>query len=205
MIWFPKEGETDAAFADKDLADISKSDAVFIKIPFTEDREESPWAEKTVVPTSRLLSDNPSRDYDVPVGRTTILVTDSYGNEYFRLSSTPKADRLRMYLKRVQDQAESANDKLEKYLEKAREELEDGDRRKALRYLLRNFDDGDGPVGLEAQEESIRLYHSIMDNVRDEMKELIENGDVDGLKALEKEVKKTDLEDEIKTAIKELK
>ena len=66
--------------------------------------------------------------------------------------------------------------------------------------LLKNFKDGQ--VGLEAQEESITLYHEIMDAAREELASLISDGDTDGLKKLAADMKKTDLEGEIKSAIK---
>jgi hypothetical protein len=205
VIYFPDENDSDFELYGEDFAEISQMDAVFVKIPYTEDREESPWAEESDVPTSRLLSENPSREYDVKVGEPTVLVCDWHGNEYFRTDEKVKADALKRMIEKVADEVEDANDKLQKYYDKAKAEYDEGDTGKALKYLLKNFDDGEGPLGLPAQEESIRLYHEIMDNARAKMEELVEAGDVDGLKDLEKEVKKTPLEDEIEDAVSELK
>ena len=204
VIYFPEEGATDADFADKELARLSKSDAIFIRINYTEDREESPWAEDSVVPTSKLLSENPSRDYDVRVDQLTIIVADSYGNEFYRLTKIPSGSQLKSHLKKVRDKVEDANEKLQKNLDKARKSLEEkGDRKNALKYLLKNFKEE--LVGIEAQEESIRMYHDILDAARSEMAELKENGDIDGLKALKKDVDKTDLEEEVEEALDEIK
>ena len=204
MIFFPEENSTDADFADKELADLSKSDAVFISVPFTEDREESPWAEESVVPTSKILSDNPSREYEVRVGQLTIIVADSHGNEYYRLTKVPKANQLENYLKKVSKEVEDANEKLQKNLDKARASLEEkSDRKGAIKSLLKNFKED--VVGLEAQEESIRMYHDILDAARSELAELKEAGDAEGLKALKKELDKTDLESEIDEALDEIK
>lgn len=205
VIYFPDENDSDFELYGEDFAEISKSDALFVKIPYTEDREESPWAEESEVPTSKLLSENPSREYDVRVGEPTVIVCDWHGNEYFRTDERVRADKLEMMIKRVADEVEDANDKLERYYDRAKKEFDDGDVRKAIRYLMRNFDDGEGPVGLPAQEESIRLYHEIMDNARAKMEELIEKKDVDGLKDLEKEVRSTSLEDEVEEAIDSVK
>lgn len=203
MIYFAEENATDADFSGKDLAELSKTDAVFVKIAFTEDREVSPWAEESVVPTSKLLSDNPSRDYDVPVGRTTIIVADSYGNEYYRLSKTPKGDQLKAYISRVNDQSEKASEKLQKNLDKAKDYLDKQDRKNAVKYLLKNF--GEGVVGLTPQEESVRMYHEILDAARSELATMVENKDADGIKNLAKELKKTDMESEIDDALDSVK
>ena len=203
MIYFAEENATDADFAGKDLAELSKTDAVFVKIAFTEDREVSPWAEESVVPTSKLLSDNPSRDYDVPVGRTTIIVADSYGNEYYRLSKTPKGDQLKAYISKVNDQSEKASEKLQKNLDKAKDYLDKQDRKNAVKYLLKNF--GEGVVGLTPQEDSVRMYHEILDAARSELATMVENKDADGIKNLAKELKKTDMESEIDDALDSVK
>lgn len=204
MIYFATESASDFEFYGKELAEISKDKAVFIRIDFTEDREESPWAEESVVPTSKLLSDNPSREYDVQVGKLTVIITDSYGNEYYRVTKVPSDRQLMGYIEKVKDQVEDANDKLQKNLDKAREYLNDKkDRKNALKYLLKNFKDG--MVGLDAQEESIRMYHEILDAARSELAELKEKKDVDGLKALGKDVDKTDMEEEVDEALDEIK
>ena len=185
------------------MAELSKTDAVFVKIAYTEDREVSPWAEESVVPTSKLLSDNPSRDYDVPVGKTTIIVADSYGNEYYRLSKTPKGDQLKAYISKVNDQSEKASEKLQKNLDKAKEYLDKQDRKNAVKYLLKNFDEE--VVGLTPQEESVRMYHEILDAARSELATMIEKKDADGIKSLAKELKKTDIENEIDDALESVK
>jgi hypothetical protein len=203
VIYFPEENSTDADFSSKELAELSKTDAVFVKIPYTADREASPWAEESAVPTSKLLSDNPSREYDVKVGSSTVIVADSYGNEYYRLSKEPKADQLKAYIDRVKDQAEKATEKLQKNLDKAKAYLDKEDRKNAVKYLLKNFDED--VVGLDPQEESIRMYHDILDAARSELATMVEKKDADGIKNLAKEFKKTDMEDEIDEALDSVK
>jgi hypothetical protein len=203
VIYFPEENSTDADFSSKELAELSKTDAVFVKIPYTADREASPWAEDSAVPTSKLLSDNPSREYDVTVGKSTVIVADSYGNEYYRLSKEPNADQLKAYIDRVKDQAEKATEKLQKNLDKAKTYLDKEDRKNAVKYLLKNFDED--LVGLDPQEESIRMYHEILDAARSELATMVEKKDADGIKNLAKEFRKTDMESEIDEALDSVK
>ncbi|MCA8915813.1 MAG: hypothetical protein KDB90_10420 [Planctomycetes bacterium] len=182
---------------------MSKMDAMFMKIAYTADREVSPWAEESVVPTSKLLSDNPSREYKVAVGKPAVLVCDWYGNEYFRTDNKVRADKLKLMIAKVSDLVEDANKKLQKNLDKAKESADKEDSKGAIKDLLKNFKED--VVGLEAQEGSIRLYHEIMDGIRAKKDELVEKGDVDGLKELGKIVKKTELEKEIDEAMEAAK
>ena len=176
---------------------------MFVKVPYTEDREKSPWAEDTCVPTSKILSDNPSRDYNVAVGKVTIVIADSYGNEYYRLSKEPNADQLKAYIEKVKEQADKASEKLQKNLDKAKAYLDKEDRKNAVKYLIKNFDED--VVGLAPQEESIRVYHDILDAARSELATMVEKKDADGIKTLAKEFKKTDLEAEIDEALDSVK
>lgn len=200
MIWFPAENESDAEFSGKEIAELSKTSALFIKIPYSADREKSPWATESAVPVSKLLSDNPAREYEVKVGQSTILVTDSYGNEHNRMTAAPNHKSLQAMIDKVKEKSEKDNSKLQKNYDKAKAAHEKGDRKGALSSISSNFKTG--LVGLAAQEETIRLYHTIMDEARAQMKELAEKKDVDGLKNLAKEMRKTDVEKEINEAIK---
>ncbi len=203
MLYFPNEADSDFTMYGEDLAELSKTDAMFVEVPYTADREKSPWAETSVVPTSKLLSDNPSREYNIAVGKAAVLVCDWFGNEYFRTDEKVKADKLKAMITEVADLVEDANKKLQKNLEKAQQAVEKEDSKNALKTLLKNF--GEGVVGLDAQEASVRLYHEIMDKYREQKDALVEKGDVEGLKELAKVVKKTDLEKEVDEAISSVK
>jgi hypothetical protein len=202
IVYFPSENAGDTEFYGEDLAKLSQADALFVKVPYTSDREASPWAEKSVVPSSRLLSDNPSRDYNIPVGKATVLVCDWHGNEYFRTEPKIKAEKLSSMLGKVTEQVEDSNKKLQKNLDKAQQFADMADRKNAVKQLLKNFKEG--LVGLDAQEASIRLYHKLMDDVRTEVSQLAEKGDAAALKALAKDLKNTDVEKEIDEAIAKL-
>lgn len=101
---------------------------------------------------------------------------------------------------KISDKVEKEEKSLRRNLDKARIALEKDSRKNAIKSLLKNFKEGQ--VGLDAQEESVTLYHEIMDAAREELETLNADGDKDGLKALAADMKKTDLEGEIKDAIK---
>jgi hypothetical protein len=130
-----------------------------------------------------------------------VLVCDWFGNEYHRTDCKVKAKNLEKMIDGVTDRVEDANDKLQKNLDRANKYVDKEDTKKAIGYLIRNFEEE--LVGLDAQESSIRLYHKILDDVRAKKDEMVKKGDVDGLKNLAKEVKKTDLEKEFDEAIEE--
>lgn len=203
MLYFADENDSEWELYGEDFAALSQMDAMFIKIAYTADREESPWAEESVVPTSKLLSDNPSREYNVRVGDQAVVVCDWYGNEYFRTDNKVRADKLKVMISNVAKQVEDSNKKLQKNLDKAQKAADENDNADAIKNLLKNFKED--VVGLDAQEGSIRLYHSIMDSIREQKEKLVEKGDVDGLKDLAKIVKKTEMEKEIDEAMETAK
>lgn len=202
VVLFPAEADSPTAMASKEMAELSKTAALFIKMPYTADREKSPWAEESVVPTSRLLSDNPARDFNIAVGKETVLVLDWFGNEHNRLSASIKAIELQKHVEKVAEKVEDINGKLDKTLAKAKEAHEKANRKDALKHIMKNFKDG--IVGMPAQEETVRLYRTIMDEAREEMNKLVEKKDAEGLKGMQKELKKTDVAKEIDEAISKL-
>jgi hypothetical protein len=202
IVYFPSENADDSEFYGKEIAELSKADAVFIKMTYTEDREASPYASDSAVPTSKLLSDNPAREYNVEVGKATVMVCDWFGNEYFRSEPSIKAEKLSTMIGAVKGKVEDVNEKLQKNLDKAKSYVDAADRKNALKMLLKNFNEG--VVGISAQEDSIRLYHEVMDSVRAEIAQLAEKGDTEGLKSLAKEVKKTDAEKDVEAALAKL-
>lgn len=202
VLCFATEDSTDFEFYGDELTALSKGKAVFMKMQDSGDRESSPWVTESPVPTSKLQSDNPARDYDVDFGKGVVIVCDWHGNEHYRTDRKVRADKLEAMLAEIKEKVEDVNEKLQKNLEKANDYVADNDRKSAVKYLLKNFKEG--VVGVDAQEASIRLYHEILDNARSEMNKLIEKGDKDGLKDLAKELKKTDVEKEIDEALEKL-
>ncbi|MBX3473688.1 MAG: hypothetical protein KF754_04835 [Planctomycetes bacterium] len=201
VVYFPAENESDATFYGEDLAKLSKEKAVFVKVPFNADREKSVFDE-AVVPTSKLLSDNPSRDYGIAVGKATLIVCDWFGNEHNRFTAGIKAPELATFIDKVKAKAEDRNKKLQKNLDAANTAWTKQDRKAALAAILKNFKDD--VVGLDAQEGSIRLYHEIMDAAKSQISEMVSKGDKDGLKNLSKELKGTDAAKAATEALKKL-
>ncbi|MBE7492804.1 MAG: hypothetical protein HS108_13765 [Planctomycetes bacterium] len=205
VVYFPGEGEGDTAWYGRELAEMAKKDAVFIRIPYNPDREKSLFDE-SVIPTSKLLTDNPSRDYKIPVGKATVLVTDSWGNEYFRFSTPPKHPELKGAVDKVADKVDATNKKLQKTYDVAKAAWDKKDHAGTLKAILKNFKEG--IVGVSAQEETIRLYHELMDAVRAEVKDLSEKGGAEAekqLKTMKTTYKGTAVAKDIDTALAGLK
>lgn len=199
---FEGEKSSDFDMYGEEFVELSSTDALFVKIAHTDSRENSPWAEATVVPTSKLLSDNPSRDYNIPVGKPTVVVCDWHGNEFFRTDNKVKAPALKSMVEKVAKQVESADKKLQRIVDKAKTELEKENQAGAIKNLLSAF--SDGYVGLDSVVEAARMYHELMDDLRSKKDTLVEEGDTNGLRDLARIVKKTDLEKEVDEAIKEV-
>jgi hypothetical protein len=202
LLYFPDQNDRDSVIIGEDIANISRNSAIFVRFPYSADREKSPWAVETVVPTNKMLSDNPAREYNVPVGRATVILCDWYGNQIATLPTNVNARTLEGRLASVKTAVEQANRRLESQLSRARTAMEDGNRSSALVALMRNL--RTGQVGYEAQEASIRLYNEIMDGVRAEMKRLVDDKDAAGLRKLQSEVRRTDVEGEIREALRNL-
>jgi hypothetical protein len=54
-----------------DYVKLSKENATFIRFPHEANRDKAPDA--SIIPTSKLLGDNPARDYGVTVGKPTFF------------------------------------------------------------------------------------------------------------------------------------
>lgn len=157
-----------------------------------------------MVPVSKLLGDNPARDYGVPIKGSTVIVCDWYGNDYNLRTDAKKGTHevLKKLIEQVTKKSDDANKKLEKTYVKAEESHTKNDPKGSLKLLVRNFKEG--YVGLPAQESSIRLYHQIMDGVRKQAEEMRDNGDESGLKTLGKDYKGTDAEKDIAECLKNI-
>lgn len=201
-MYFEDENTTENDVYGTELAEMSNSSAVFIKIPYNADREKSPWAEESVVPAAKLLSDNPALAYNIPVGKAAAVLCDWHGNEFFRLGGEVKAPELDGMIKKIADKAEDQNKKLQKNLDAAKASWEKQDRAAALKSILKNFKED--VVGLPAQVETIQLYHEILDAARTEIKAAQESGNKETLSKLAKDLKGTDAAKEAEEALKGL-
>lgn len=189
VIFFADERDDAAPFADQDFVDMASKDAVFVKIPYTSIRDKAPNADDSVIPTSKLLGDNPSRDYKIPVGKMTLILADCHGNEYFRLTSVPKAKELKASLDKIPAQMEKAEGRLRKSYDAAKAAWDKDDQANALKPILKNFKEG--LVGLDAQQDTITLYNQILETGLSKVRKAHERGDIDALKGLSKDFKGT--------------
>lgn len=201
MLLFEGESDADnkAFLGGADFQKISKDWAVFVRFAHNANRDKAP-GDAAVVPVSRLLSENPGRDYDVAAGKITLIVADWHGNPYFTLTKKPTPDDLKATLKKVPAKIEETEKRLQKNLDAAKAAWEKKDRPGALKSLLKNFKEG--VVGLAAQEATAKLYHEILDAARTDLKALQEKGDKAGLEKLAGELKGTDAEAEAAEALK---
>lgn len=207
LILFEGEDDesTDADYIHgKDIVELSKKSAVFIRVKFTKDREES-WDDGSMVPTSIILSKNPTRDYHIKA-YPTMVVADCYGNEYYKGTKKPDANTLKKFFDSIAEKQKQSNEKLQRKLDDAKKAFEAKDTAKTLKALAENF--ATRIVGLEAQEASIKLYHQVLEGGRKELGDTVTAGGKDlekKLKELKKTYKGTELEKEIDTAIKDAK
>lgn len=204
LIFFPGEAEEkagDAYLSGKEIQELSQKSAQFVKIPYNADREAAPSTGDNVVPVSKFLSDNPSRDFGVKT-YPTFIVADSYGNELYRISGKkPTAKELGEQFGLVSKKMDDNGKKLSKNLDVAKKAWETKDYSKSLRPILANFKDG--LVGYDAQNDSIRLYHEMLDSARSEVGTLNDGSaeSVKKLKTMKTTFKGTELEKEIDAAL----
>ena len=208
VLYFPEEGldpiDASREIHDADLAKVSEGDAIFVMIEYNGDRTPS-FDDGSPVPTSKLLSPNISRDYNV-AKYPTFIVCDWHGNEYDRFTKVPSPSKLIKSIEALEDLMTKTNDKLQKNLDEAKECLEEKDMRKFFKAALSNFKYG--VVGLDAAEETIKLYRKAIDDAREEVNSILENRPEDGekrLKDMSKDYRDTDLETEIDDALDILK
>lgn len=196
FIFFPGEKDSDTLISGKDYKDLDGRLAQFVRVPYNADREAAPTGVESLVPASKILSDNPSRDYGVKQ-YPTFIVADSYGNEITRITGKkPTAKELEGYFGQVAAKMESSSKKLQKNLDEAKKAWETKDASKAMAKIRANFKDG--LVGLDAQNETIRLYHDVVEAGR----AMIGEADAKKLKEMQATFKGTEIESSIKDALK---
>jgi hypothetical protein len=187
-----------------ELAKMSEGNYIFVMIDHNGDRTPS-MDDGCPVPTSKLLSPNPSRDYNI-TKYPSYLVCDWHGNEYNRYTKVPAAKDVRTNLEAVVDSMETLNKKLAATLEVAQKALEEKGVRDFFKAANTNFKTG--VIGLAGQEDTITLYRKVIDDARAEVEKILENRPADGekrLKDMSKDYKDTELASEIKDALDILK
>jgi hypothetical protein len=198
IVFVPAEQDNDRLLYGEDFAELSRAKALFIKVVDRGDRTRPSWEAESTVPTPKILSANPARDYDVPVGRTTILVCDWFGNEYSRLAGNSRANVIERSVDGIQRQVEADVRRLERQVERVEQSIERDDVGGAVRALLRIF--GEGKAGLKPIEDAARLYHKLCDDARVTLEKLVDEGDEAGIRELERTFRNTDFANEVSEA-----
>ncbi|MCC6574826.1 MAG: hypothetical protein IT462_13685 [Planctomycetes bacterium] len=167
MVLFSKE-KTDITtyFQGQDYVDMKDADAIFVAIPYTTDRTPAPGANETIVPSNKLMGDNPARDYKIRVGEEAVLVLDSFGNFDdigVKFSKKPTSKELKEAFSRMPAKVESLSKKLQKNVDAANTALGKGDRNSAFKAAVKVLESG--LVGYGACAEATKIYHSICDEV----------------------------------------
>jgi hypothetical protein len=198
FIFFPGENDdANSYFGGADYKAL-EGKAQFVAIPYNSDREPSPVTEESLVPTSKLLSDNPSRDYGIKT-YPAFIVADSYGNVVLSLSGKkPTAKELDASFGKVSAKMDDNGKKLQRRLDNARKAWETKDASKAMSEIRGNFKDG--LVGYDAQNETIRVYHEVVEAARAQVETLKGDNSADAIKAL-KAMKNTFKDTEVEASI----
>lgn len=201
VIFFPGEAadqNSDAYISDPAIKALVNEKAVFVKVPYSSDREKAPSSDSPV-PICKLSSDNPSRDYGVKA-YPTFVVADKYGNEFFRVESKkPTGKELETFCESVAKKVEDTTKKLQKSLDAANKSWSSKDRKAALSATLKTFKEG--YFGYDQVEGFKRLYGELLEDARAEISRLAEAGDVKALKTLKSQLKGTEAEKEVDEAI----
>lgn len=208
VLYFVDEGvdaiEASRDLHDAELAKMSEGNYLFVMIEYNPDRTPT-FNDGSPVPTSKLLSPNPSRDYGI-TKYPSFVVCDWFGNEYERHTKVPSTKSLKKTLEGLSDEVTKLNDKLNESTEEARKALEAKDLRDFFKAAVKNFKTG--VVGLKAQEDAISLYRKVIDDAREEVDRILEERPEDGkdrLKDMSKDYKDTELYSTIKDAMDILK
>jgi hypothetical protein len=193
--------EASRAMHDATLAKMSKDgDAYFLIVEHNADRTPSMTTESPV-PTTKLLDTNPARAYDIR-NYPSVLVCDWHGNETRRFNDEPVASDLKRRIDEVSEYMTAWEEKLRKNLDEAKAEFEKKDMRKFFKLMNKNF--REGLVGLDAQNEGVKLYRTAINDALDEVDRILEDRPKDGhskLKKLSKDYRDTEIRKEIDDAI----
>jgi hypothetical protein len=176
----------------KDIAKVSAETAIFVIVQFNPDRTPG-FESGSPVPTSKYLSPNLSRDYQV-TKQPSFIVCDWHGNEYQRWTKVPGEKDVLKQLEGMPAAMEELDKKLAVTLEEAKKAKDANDLKGFFKAAGKNFKTG--VVGLASAEETT------------EVNRLLEEKPADGaaqLKELAKTYRDTDLEKEIDEAQKILK
>ena len=188
--------------ADKDVVELSKKDAVFIRVMkvnltgIDEPKDsKAKKAEKPVVPVARLEQPDLWQSFGVK-SAGTVVVADWYGNETNRYPSMPGAAVLTSAIKSAVDSVDKNDKKLEKIAEAASQAADSGDTKGAVRNVLKYFKEE--KTGFASFSRMVTLYNTLVADGRAKIQAAREANDEAAIKDLTSTFKGTDLESELK-------
>lgn len=209
VLFFIEEGvsavDGSRMIHDEELASMAKDgEAMFLIVEHNPDRTPS-LNTGSPVPTSKLANPNPAREYNI-TRYPSVLICDWHGNMYQEFNRIPSNRDLKRQVESVSENMEKIEERLKRNLDSAKAALEKDDARTFIRDVLKNF--REGYVGLEAQEEGIRLYRELLDKTRDEISRILDDRPDDGvatLRNLSRNFRDTELSKEIDDAMSTLR
>lgn len=209
VLYFIEEGitavEASRNIHDEELATLAKDgEAMFLIVEHNPDRTPS-MDTGSPIPISKLSNPNPGREYNI-TRYPSVLVCDWHGNMYQDYNRVPSNRDIKRQIERVSESMKQVEQRLTRNLDAAKAALEKDDSRSFIRSVLNNF--RQGYVGLEAQQESIRLYRELLDKTRDEIARILDDRPDDGvatLRSLSRDFRDTELNKEISDAMTTLR
>jgi hypothetical protein len=174
-------------------------DALFVRCVVPE--EVTAIEENHVWRSTRLLSDNPAGAYNVQPGRTTIIVADWHGNEYHRPPARVTPAQLKRLVSDVPERMRAMEQRLQGYLDAAREAMDGGYRSEALVALgiIARL----GVVGLEPAVSAMTMRDSLVEQGKAEVKAAAEAGNTERLQELANEFRGTAAAEAARKALEE--
>jgi predicted component of type VI protein secretion system len=186
---------------DEELAKLAQNrEVTFLIIEHNADRTPR-LTDGSPIPTSRLTSPNPGREYDIR-RYPTVVVCDQFGNPYQDFGRVPPVRALKTAVESVEDEMKAANERLQRDVEAAEKALEDKNMRAFFNAATRTF--RTGVVGLEASERMRTLYRQVIDEQRKQIEDILDERPEDGvnrLRDMSRNFRGTELASEIDEAI----
>jgi hypothetical protein len=205
VLFFLEEGmdaiEGSMEIHDVELATMANEGlATFLLIEHNGDRTPR-LDDGSPIPTSKLSSPNPGREYDIR-RYPTIVVCDHFGNDYQNFNRVPQPRQIKAAVESVADHMESTNNRLARDVEAAEKALEDKNIRGFFTAALRCF--GTGVVGLESAEKMRSIYRNFIDEQRKEIDTILQDRPDDALnrlRGMSRDFRGSELQAEIDEAI----
>ena len=200
IFFMAKEGQSTAEgfIYGEDYKKLADEKAIFVRISYCADRTPAPYAGESPVPGPKLASANPSLEYNVKQ-YPCFIITDKFGNEVRRVEGDkkrPTVKELESFFVEVPAKIEALNADMKKNFDSAQKAWEKKNVKDVIKAARKNFEKG--VVGLDIQQQTIRLYNEALDTVREQVGGLDAKKDASKLKSLANEYKGTEIAAEIR-------